>query len=250
MTPRTRGFALPLALAFVAGVGWGCTPTGVDEVDRELANAKKNATKRKPAECYPESQEPCYWVKPDEPGDEATANRGICKVGERQCDKEGFWLECKGAVLPATEVCNGIDDDCNGKVDDGFDREGAKCFAGEGECRVSGTYSCSADGGESVCSAKAKKGTPEVCDNRDNDCNGKIDDGDIKGTGSSCSTGQRGACSAGTKRCVGGEVKCMPNHTRTVEICKNSLDDDCDGQADEDDDCMTEKDARAQGLIK
>ena len=240
--------ALGFGLAFAFGLGLGCTQQGVSDIDRELAKARKLATKSKPAECFPDKKEPCYFVDdPSAAGPEETIGRGICKEGQRECDPEGFWLACEGAVLPAQEVCNKIDDDCNGRVDDGFEREGTKCFAGDGECRNEGTYSCSADGSESVCSVAAKEPAAEVCDGKDNDCNGQVDDGSIAGTGDSCSTGEAGACSPGTKQCVAGSIKCMATHVRTVEIC-NKIDDDCDGKVDED--CITEEDARKNGIIK
>jgi hypothetical protein len=245
--PGIRNSVLALGFAFTAGFGVGCTPAGPSELDRQLAKAQKEATKRKPAECYPELKEPCYALADGVEGPPGTIGRGICKQGERACDAQGFWSVCEGAVLPAKEICNGIDDDCNGKVDDGFEREGSKCSAGVGECRAEGTFSCSADGSESVCSAVAKEPKPEVCDGKDNDCNGKIDDGDIPGTGDECKTGQLGACAAGTKQCIAGAIKCMPVHIARVEIC-NGIDDNCNGKVDED--CITEQEARAAGIIK
>ncbi|WP_255215906.1 MopE-related protein [Pseudenhygromyxa sp. WMMC2535] len=235
-------------MAFSAGLVAGCsTPKGMSDVDKELAKARKQAGQRESAECYPSSKEPCYTQADGQQGPEGTAGRGICQEGLRVCDAEGFWSTCDGAVLPERELCNKIDDDCNGKVDDGFEREGAKCFAGEGECRAEGTYSCSADGTQSVCSATAKAPTAEVCDGRDNDCDGEIDDGDVEGTGASCKTGQAGACAEGIKQCVTGSIKCMPTHIRTVEIC-NKVDDDCDNKVDED--CISEEEARKAGLLK
>ena len=150
-------------------------------------------------------------------------------------------------MLPGTEICNSIDDDCNGRVDDGFERAGTKCFAGDGECRAEGAFSCSPDGASSICSATAKEPKAEVCDGKDNDCNGTPDDGSIAGTGGECKTNQPGACSTGIMQCVGGKVSCAPTHTRSVEIC-NKVDDDCDKSVDED--CITEAEAREAGLIK
>lgn len=250
MIERVQGTALAytFSLLFAAGFVVGCaTESGPTELERELAKARKEADSREAAECYPSSKEPCYFLADGKRGPDGTAGRGVCKEGLRVCDEGGFWGSCDGAVLPGAETCNGIDDDCNGKVDDGFERDGTKCFAGEGACRTEGTYSCSADGTKSECSAKAKQPTAEVCDGVDNDCDGTIDDGDVEGTGAECPTGQAGACSSGVKQCVAGSIKCMPTHVRSVEIC-NKIDDDCDNQVDED--CITEKEAREAGLLK
>jgi alpha-tubulin suppressor-like RCC1 family protein len=38
---------------------------------------------------------------------------GECTSGTQTCTPEGVWSSCVGAVAPATEVCNGRDDDCD-----------------------------------------------------------------------------------------------------------------------------------------
>jgi hypothetical protein len=113
-----------------------------------------------------------------------------------------------GKVLPtAKEVCNGVDDDCNGKVDDGDPTPaslcsvtgqactsgqcacpqgqsvcgtgcfvlGGACTAGSGGCITTGAIACIA--GAPACNAVARPPTAEVCDGVDNDCNGQIDEG-------------------------------------------------------------------------
>ena len=54
-------------------------------------------------------------------------------------------------VMPQTEVCNGLDDNCNGQIDEGtLPGVGEKCGNGLGTCQ-SGTFVCSM--GQLVCNA-------------------------------------------------------------------------------------------------
>jgi len=36
---------------------------------------------------------------------------------------DGRWGVCEDQVLPSEEVCNGIDDDCEGGIDEGCPRD-------------------------------------------------------------------------------------------------------------------------------
>jgi hypothetical protein len=73
-------------------------------------------------------------------------------------------------------------------------------------------------------------GSGEICDNKDNDCNGTIDDpGAVNGI--PCQTGQQGVCAAGTSQCVAGVGTCNQLTQPSAEKC-NLLDDNCDGQVD------------------
>jgi len=72
----------------------------------------------------------------------------------------------------------------------------------------------------------------EVCDGKDNDCKGGIDDG--LGT-TTCGVG---ICLHTVDNCVGGKLNaCDPKQGAVKEICGNSKDDDCDGGTDEVDEC-------------
>lgn len=44
---------------------------------------------------------------------------GACKYGSQTCLANGSYGPCTGAVGPSQEVCNHLDDDCNGTIDDG-----------------------------------------------------------------------------------------------------------------------------------
>ncbi|MCA9546352.1 MAG: hypothetical protein KC613_18230, partial [Myxococcales bacterium] len=49
---------------------------------------------------------------------------GVCRPGERTCEG-GAWQACTG-VEPGIDICNVRDDDCDGRIDEGFlgDRDG------------------------------------------------------------------------------------------------------------------------------
>ena len=71
--------------------------------------------------CDPGLVEPCYS------GPSGTQNVGVCIAGTSACDATGVFGPCEGEITPAPEACNGVDDDCNGAVDDGVN-----CFCAVG----------------------------------------------------------------------------------------------------------------------
>lgn len=59
---------------------------------------------------------PCYER------DQKELISGVCRFGIKRC--VGGESRCEGQISPVTEVCNGLDDDCDGKVDEGLTSQG------------------------------------------------------------------------------------------------------------------------------
>jgi alpha-tubulin suppressor-like RCC1 family protein len=79
-----------------------------------------------------------------------------------------------------TEICDGKDNDCDGQIDEGFN-VGQSCTVGIGECARTGQYVCKADGSGTQCNATPGTPTTEICDGKDNDCDGQTDEGNVCG---------------------------------------------------------------------
>ncbi|MCA9514312.1 MAG: hypothetical protein KC635_05170, partial [Myxococcales bacterium] len=94
---------------------------------------------------------------------------GVC-FGTQVC-LEGSQLGPCTARTPAGEVCDGLDNDCNGFVDDGIPPGVCERENDLGKC--TGQLLCVADAGE-VCTAQVP--SVETCDGRDNDCDGSVDE--------------------------------------------------------------------------
>ncbi|HET9552766.1 MAG TPA: MopE-related protein [Anaeromyxobacteraceae bacterium] len=104
---------------------------------------------------------------------------GACSRGVIKCSATGERV-CTPTATPQPETCNGIDDDCNGLVDDNLEQgcyDGPTGTSGVGLCH-DGVRSCqkNADGtyGFSACVGQVVP-APEVCNGLDDDCDGRVD---------------------------------------------------------------------------
>lgn len=63
-----------------------------------------------PSPSCPTLTRECYTGAP------GTKGKGPCRAGKQRCTN-GTWGPCVGEVIPQSETCNGIDNNCDGKLD-------------------------------------------------------------------------------------------------------------------------------------
>jgi hypothetical protein len=152
------------------------------------------------------------------------------------CDGPDCDDEDDRAYFGRNEVCDDVDNDCDGTVDDAPSDANEPCETGSlGEC-AAGRTAC--ETGLLSCQPLSAP-TTETCDTRDNDCDGSVDEDELGAALSrSCYDGDPalngvGICTGGTQTCNdGGFSGCLGQQLPLAELC-NGLDDDCDGAADD-----------------
>ena len=188
----------------------------------------------------------------------------ICHPGIRTCplNGPGVFGACLNEQQPRTEVCNGLDDDCDGLVDETPPvtcTNNTQCAAtpmtptcdnpsgmpNMGTCQPADcSMGCGA--GQLLCvnGMQQCNATPapndDTCNGNDDDCDGNVDedwrcadpDGpdNIPGNADDCPCTSPNVCN-GEQKCVNGAVVCDGDPVGQ-ESC-NCLDDNCNGQIDE-----------------
>lgn len=71
----------------------------------------------------------------------------VCQRAELGCTEEGELVCMAVDVAPSREACNGLDDDCDGSVDEAYPELGQECTNGVGACEAPGTFVCDQLGG-------------------------------------------------------------------------------------------------------
>ena len=162
---------------------------------------------------------------------------GVCSAaGQLICQNGAVTNTCiEGQVTDANDVtCDGLDGDCDGRVDEGAGDQVSTC--GIGVCQRFGVLSC-VNGApvDSCAEGEPTRRDDPTCNALDEDCDGQIDEDFISYASPPCGDG---VCqNIGEITCENGSLnddcQALPAPSIDDQTC-NNIDEDCDGEIDED----------------
>ena len=215
------------------GVG-ACAAEGVTQCTADGLSTECGATAGTPGDelCGNGDDDDC-----DTMTDEGFPDLGMpCSVGTGACHATGVFV-CSGTGLsttcnatpgdPLPETCNGMDEDCDLLIDEGFNVNQACDSAADSDLCLEGVYAC--DGAGGVMCTDGTGSTFDVCNGADDDCDPTSADGSEDGSvGVACDgAGDSDLCLDALTTCSGGGVVCVDNSPSTLDLCGNG-DEDCD----------------------
>ncbi len=188
--------------AIAAAGGTGQAIAVSSQLELQLALAQIVADSIVSERCNGADDDCDQAIDEDFPGLGSACSEGVGACydpGNLVCTADQSGVECDAvAGTPSAEICNNLDDDCDGLIDDGI--------------------SCT--GCQPVCTDAAGC---DICNGIDEDCDTIFDEDFTPGT---CGV-DIGACSFGTTSCTAGVVSCVGGQGPVTEAC-NGIDDDCD----------------------
>ena len=163
---------------------------------------------------------------------------GACaSAGSTSCVNGAVQDSCTPSQPSGSDgTCNGVDDDCNGGIDEDYVAQNTTC--GVGQCVRAGTTSCSGGTEQDSCVAGQPGATDASCNGLDDDCNGANDE-DFLSQPTLCGVG---ACaSTGSTSCVSGAAQdsCTSGTPAANDASCDGVDNDCSGSVDEDFDAQS-----------
>jgi hypothetical protein len=168
---------------------------------------------------------------------DAPCSGGRCVGGE--CVEGDFGVEPDQGCVAATEVCNGLDDDCDGQTDEDLLNACGTCGPAPAEVCNEVDDDCDGQTDEelAVCNGSCVIPPEAPCNGVDDDCNGAIDDAMEPEGGCDACVPEETACDGLDEDCDGTADDGLLNACGLCgdvppETC-NGLDDDCDGETDD-----------------